>query len=166
MPLVWTHAEFLKLLVARREGDRSSFSTPCSERYGSGTPAAKYTRWRNETPVPTLAIGRALLIEDRHAFTLHLGWDGWQSVGDVNAEPLPFGLWGVVVSADRGKGHAELNFTRRFGEEWEGHDHAVAIGQAKAAKTLVHMHDTPPGLAVDAQPRVHRAGGRSRASAP
>ena len=166
MPLIWTHSEFLKLLVARDRGQPVEMLAAVHERYGKRAPSARYTRWRNETPVASLARGRDLLIEDRRPFTLHFGWDGWQSVGDVNAEPLPFGLWGVVVSADRGKGHAELNFTRRFGEEWEGHDHAVAIGQAKAAKTLVHMHDTPPGPAVDAQPRVHRAGGRSRASAP
>ena len=51
MPLVWSHAEFLKLLIARREGHPVELLAAVRKRYGRRTPAAKYTRWRNETPV-------------------------------------------------------------------------------------------------------------------
>jgi glucoamylase len=109
-------------------------------RYGDGaTPAARFTRWRNETPVESLAIGRTLLIEDRAAFTLHLGWDGWSDVEDLDAEPLPFGLWGVAIGADRYGGRTRLNFTRRFGDRWEGRDHAVEFVAAPPAHPLVHV---------------------------
>jgi glucoamylase len=145
MPLVWSHAEFLKLLIARSEGKPVELLAALEARYGSGTPAAKYTRWRNETPVESLQTGRTLLIEDRDAFTLHLGWDGWRDVEDVDARPLPFGLWGVALDAERYRGRGTLNFTRRYGERWEGQDHTVEFIETPRPRTLVHMgvHASP-----------------------
>jgi glucoamylase len=108
-------------------------------RYGSGPPAAKYTRWRNETPVQSLETGRTLLIEDREPFTLHLGRDGWQHVEDLQSQPLPFELWGVALDADRYRAPGALNFTRRYGDRWEGQDHTVELTEAPRPRTLVHM---------------------------
>ncbi len=101
MPLMWAHAEFLKLLIASRDGRPVELLDAVRKRYGRKSPSAKRTRWRSETPKPTLAAGRTLLIEDQQPFTLHFGWDGWQEVAELEAEALPFGLWGVVVDAKR-----------------------------------------------------------------
>jgi glucoamylase len=139
MPLVWTHAEFLKLLVARRDGRPVELLDAMRERYGRAPPAARHTRWCNETPVTALATGRKLLIEDRRDFTLHLGWDGWQDVEDLESEALPFGLWGVVIDPARYRGRGRLNFTRRYGGRWEGQDHVVEFVDTPRVQTLVHV---------------------------
>jgi glucoamylase len=139
MPLVWSHAEFLKLLIARRDGRPAELLAAVQGRYGADAPAARHTRWRNEIPVRTLEVGRTLVIEDRVAFSLHFGWDGWQGVEDQNAVPLPFGLWGVVIGADRHRGRTQLNFTRRYGDAWEGRDHVVDFTRAPRPHTLVHL---------------------------
>jgi glucoamylase len=166
MPLVWSHAEFLKLLIARREGHPVELLSAVRKRYGRRTPAAKYTRWRNETPVTSLAIGRTLCIEDRQAFTLHLGWDGWNDIEDLESEPLPFGLWGVVIDADRYRGRKQLNFTRRYGERWEGQDHLVEIVEKPHVHTLVHMHPHGHHHAPVAKPaRAKRTTAKPRATA-
>jgi glucoamylase len=138
MPLIWSHSEFLKLLIARDQGKPVELLKVVGERYGKSRPKAEHTRWRNETPVVSLAQGRALLIEDRQPFTLHMGWDNWQGLEELPAEPLPFGLWGVAIAPERCVGRSALNFTRRFGEQWEGRDHTVAIAATPQAHTLVH----------------------------
>jgi glucoamylase len=138
MPLIWSHSEFLKLLIARDQGKPVELLKVVGERYGKSPPKAQHTRWRNETPVVSLAQGRTLLVEDRQPFMLHLGWDNWQSPEDLPAEPLPFGLWGVAIAPERCVGRSALNFTRRFGEQWEGRDHTVAIAATPQAHTLVH----------------------------
>jgi len=127
MPLAWAHAEFLKLLIARAQGKPVELLDSVRDRYGKGTPPARYTRWRDETPVHALAAGRTLLVEDRRPFTLRYGWDGWQSVAERESEPQPFGLWSVAVGPDRYDGRTTFNFTRRFGDDWEDKDHAVAL---------------------------------------
>lgn len=140
MPLMWSHSEFLKLLVAREQGRPVELLEAVTRRYGATPPKAKYARWRNETPVTSLNGERILLIEDRQPFLLHFGWDGWRGVEELRAQPLPFGLWGVVITPPRAAGHSELNFTRRYGEHWEGQDHTVLLARPPAArpKTLVH----------------------------
>jgi len=138
MPLVWSHAEFLKLLIARDQGNPIELLKTVGQRYGKKAPRSKWTRWRTETPVASLERGRTLLVEDRQPFTLHCGWDGWQSIEDLQAEPLPFGLWGVEIAPDRGIGRSKLNFVRRYGDRWEGNDHAVAFAERVEKATLVH----------------------------
>ncbi len=140
MPLMWTHAEFLKLLIARHAGKPVELLDSVRTRYGGQMPTARFTRWRNEIPVTTLAVGRTLLIECREEFTLHLGWDGWQDVEELQSQTLPFGLWGVAIDPDRYAGYKELNFTRRYGDCWEDEDHTVSFTAAPQKRTLVHIH--------------------------
>ena len=157
MPLMWSHAEFLKLMVARQTKRPVELLESVRKRYGRRMPKAKNTRWRNETPVAGLAAGRTLLVEDRRPFTLHFGFDGWQGVADIHAVPLPFGLWGVAIGPDLTSGHSELNFTRRYSERWEGADHTVAIAARPQPQTLVHRDgggEAAPAAAVEAKAKT------------
>ncbi len=138
MPLLWSHAEFLKLLIARHEKRPVELLESVRKRYGRRVPKAKNTRWRNETPAAHVEVGRTLLIEDRRPFTLHFGFDGWQDIAERPAVPLPFGLWGVAIGPELCAGRAQLDFTRRYGVSWEGQDHKVAIVARPKPQTLVH----------------------------
>jgi len=138
MPLLWTHSEFLKLLVAR-ESSRPAELLQSVETHIAGKPAlAATTHWRGETPIGFMPRSQGLVIEDREHFFLHFGWDGWKNVRERQAEPLPFGLWGVRFTPDDIAGHSELNFTRRWGATWEGRDHHVKFVEAAMPHKLTH----------------------------
>ena len=136
MPLLWTHAEFIKLLVARELDHPVELLRAVEQRYGGGTPAARYWHWRSEVPVIYLQNGRGLRIEDRQPFTLHVGWNGWKDVEEIVAVPQPLGMWGVELPAQRLLGVGEINFTRRYESGWEGMDHRVEIGAMAADHRL------------------------------
>ena len=143
MPLVWAHAEFLKLLVARERGRPVEWLASLEQHFGhrplarGAEPAAAQPgaangqsaiwHWRDEVPVLLLPAGKSLAIEDRIPFTLHMGFDGWQRVKDRPAEPGPFGIWSVVLTERELAAADELNFTRRFDRGWENFDHRVAL---------------------------------------
>ena len=148
MPLLWSHAEFLKLFIARQTGRPVELLDAVRARYSGAAPVARYTRWRNETPVTHIAAGRILRIEDRVPFTLHFGFDGWHDLSERAALPLPFGLWAVDIGPDLTEGRAGLDFTRRYGTEWEGQDHAVAIVASPPPQTLVHRDGAGQGSGV------------------
>ncbi|GHF44221.1 glucoamylase [Deinococcus metalli] len=134
MPLVWAHAEFLKLLIARHSGRPAELLASVEERYATPRPAAEW-RWRNETPFTVLPAGRALTVESPVPFTLHVGWDGWQDVQDVEAAPGSFGVWLVRLGRDALTGRGSVQFTRRFESGWEGTDHHVSVqGTTSAAQ--------------------------------
>lgn len=162
MPLLWTHSEFLKLLLAREAGKPAELLRVVAERYGHAQTAptqlpssqpprpqplrAQVRHWRPAAPVAQLEPGLLLLIEGEQGFTLHYGFDAgsgeetgeWQDVQDREALPLPFGLWGVAFSPAELHGHRTLNFTRRTASGWEGQNHAVRLGAAPEA-SLVHQ---------------------------
>ena len=68
MPLLWTHAEFLKLLVARDTGKPVELLQVVEERYGARPPAAKIWHWRAEAAFARLARGRGFAVEHREPF--------------------------------------------------------------------------------------------------
>jgi glucoamylase len=128
MPLLWSHAEFLKLLIARADGGPLELLTEVNRHFRD--PAAyrpNVRHWRSDVPVTTLPIGLALSIEALQPFKLHWGLDGWQHVQDRDATRAPFGLWVVRLTAEELARAKRLDFTRRFGEGWEGVDHAVVL---------------------------------------
>ncbi len=62
MPLLWSHAEFLKLLIARESGRPWSCCQAVAQRYGGAARAHAAWHWRCEVPIGRLEAGRALLI--------------------------------------------------------------------------------------------------------
>ncbi len=127
MPLVWAHAEYLKLLLALKDRVPSERLAPVAARYLEEAVTPAMWHWRPETPLQHLAPGSSLLIEAARPFTLHFGFDGWQDVQEREARSLGLGRYGVRFDAGDLDGHATLEFTRRFGETWEGQDYALAL---------------------------------------
>jgi glucoamylase len=142
MPLLWAHAEFLKLLVAREHGRPIELLQAVESRYAaaSASQQASIYHWRNEVPVTELPQGRELLIEDRQPFTLHYGFDGWQRIADRAAAPLPFGLWGVRLTDAELAGAGQLDFTRCFPLGWENVDHRVSLAHQATTPCLRAAH--------------------------
>jgi glucoamylase len=139
MPLLWTHAEYLKLLVARDRGKPIELLKAIEDRYSAKPPSAHTWHWRAEAPFPRLARGRSLAIEHRGPFVLRYGFDGWQSPAERTAVCAPFGLWNVAFHPEELEAHAVLQFTRRFDGAWEGVDYQVTLGHAKVVHALTHQ---------------------------
>ena len=128
MPLVWAHAEFLKLLVARESGRPLELLRVVENRYRDAREASTW-HWRRDTPFARLPPTRDLLIEDTRPFVLHCGFDGWQRSFDRASEPLGFEMQGVRLPAGDLAPAATLNFTRRFADAWEGVDYEIRIAK-------------------------------------
>jgi len=137
MPLLWAHAEFLKLVIAQ-ESRRPAEMLEAVERHFAGDTqrVAQAWHWRAEVPVWHLQKAHALIIEDRRPFTLHCGFDGWQHVTDKDAQRQPFGMWAVTLSVAELKPYQRLDFTRRYETTWEGMDHQVTLGHEAVTQAL------------------------------
>jgi glucoamylase len=137
MPLVWAHAEFLKLLHARNEKRPLEMLNVVVDHLqrrsadGGGT-----WHWRADTPFDALPAGRDLLIEMNAPFMLHLGFDGWQDIEDRPSAPLPFDRHGVrLTQADlSGRGAVDFTIYSVASGQWEGADHRVQLATAVPAE--------------------------------
>ncbi len=130
MPLVWAHAELIKLAAAAVCGQPVETIETVKARFAQPR-AAKAWRWRTEVPMGALPPERALVVEDDGPFTLHVGFDGWSEIADIAAAPTTFGIHAVRLEAETLRGHRSIEFTRRYPSGWEGRDHTVEIEQAK-----------------------------------
>jgi glucoamylase len=136
MPLVWAHAEFLKLLYARQNKRPLELLKSVEERYPGQSAKCGLWHWRPDTPFDALPAGRDLLIEMRAPFMLHLGFDGWQATEDRPSTPLPFGMHGVRLIKHELAGRQVLDFTCYLVDDarWEGSDHHVRLASSEQSE--------------------------------
>lgn len=141
MPLVWAHAEFLKLLAARQQGRPLEMLASVERRYGARRPAAAVWHWRRSAPFDVLPPGRALLIECLEPFSLHYGFDGWQHVVDVPSKPLGLSIHGVRFDAAAIADCSIMDFTLYFVEQmrWEGTDHRIIFKGGEETSKSAHL---------------------------
>jgi glucoamylase len=149
MPLLWAHAEFLKLIIAQESRRPVEMLESVERHFAAGTASvAPAWHWRTEVPVWHLQKAHVLIIEDRRPFTLHFGFDGWQHVTDRGAERQPFGMWAVTLSVADLAPFRQLNFTRCYDTGWEGKDHQVSLGHQVVTHALAkNPAATPAGAA-------------------
>jgi glucoamylase len=83
MPLVWAHAEYLKLLRSALDGKVFDRVDPVYERYSSpkGRKRVRHDLeiHTSDRPIHSLGVGKTLRILDREAFELVWTDNGWQS---------------------------------------------------------------------------------------
>ncbi|MGH8292740.1 MAG: glycoside hydrolase family 15 protein [Gammaproteobacteria bacterium] len=129
MPLVWAHAEFLKLALAAKHGAPIERLQVVAQRFRSA-PRPERVHWRDDAPCLQLPAGTQISIEACEAFELHYGHDAWQHVADVQSAPLAFGLHAVRLDPRRLAARQSIEFTRRFlgPRGWEQRNWQVQIG--------------------------------------
>jgi glucoamylase len=130
MPLVWAHAEFLKLLVARQHKRPLELLDSVEEHVRDRPPTGGTWHWRLELQFDALPGERDLLIDLPRPFVVHLGFDGWRQIDDRKSQPLAFGRHGVRLAAGELALCRMVDFTLYYPDErrWEGQDHHVRIG--------------------------------------
>jgi glucoamylase len=110
MPLVWAHAEFIKLLAAQANGRPAELLDVIESRYNAKIPNAARWHWRETSPFSTMPTGRAFLIERPAQFTLLLGFDDAPLTLTRTSTPSAFGLHGIELSPADLTGHTTISF--------------------------------------------------------
>ncbi|QDU87901.1 Glucoamylase precursor [Pirellulimonas nuda] len=138
MPLLWAHAEFMKLVAAQHDGKPIELLDAVAKRWGAKRPEPAVWRWRPDAPFEALPPGVGLRVEDGKPFRLHYAMvagggdlDGdWPDVQEARSQPAPFGMYAVGFAAKQLKGLAGCKLTLFYEEanQWEGVDHTIALG--------------------------------------
>lgn len=128
MPLVWAHAEFLKLALAVDRGAPIERLNAVAERYRRARPA-QTAHWRDDSPCLRIAAGSRLSIEATEPFELHIGHDGWQSVIDCQSVPISMGMHSVEIDPASMGATGWVDFTRMFAGQrgWEHRDWQIHL---------------------------------------
>jgi glucoamylase len=126
-PLVWAHAEYVKLL--RSASERAVFDRipEVAERYLGGRPRPPPPEfWTFQRQLQRIPPGIGLRVAAGAPFVLHVSGDNWAHVRDVESTAIVPGLH-VVPLEPLATGAPGWVFTFRWtdGDRWEGRDYRI-----------------------------------------
>jgi glucoamylase len=129
MPLAWTHAEFVKLMISRHLGYPFDRPSAVWRRYGGVRPEAKRAIWCLHAPIGRIDDGTALFIALPRAARIHWGTNGWQNAADGETQDAGLGLHGFEIGAAALAEARSIDFTFawRDTQNWVGRDFHVVV---------------------------------------
>jgi glucoamylase len=128
-PLMWAHAEYIKLLRSTRDAQVFDRVREAAARYCQNRVVTKSLEiWKPNRQVERVAAGATLRVQAPRRFQLHWTADGWQTVHDTAATATALGVHFVDIPVARIQ-HAPIKFTFLWLTEgrWEGRDYAVEV---------------------------------------
>jgi glucoamylase len=132
MPLMWAHAEYVKLLRSVRDGAVFDRVAAVADRYLSGRGRKDLEVWKFSRQPRTVSAGTTLRILDPTPFRLRWSLDDWQVLTDSASLTTSLGIHSadIVVPQDQ---QAVVRFTFFWPgtERWEGRDFQVAIEERR-----------------------------------
>ncbi|MGA9184036.1 MAG: glucan 1,4-alpha-glucosidase [Candidatus Acidiferrales bacterium] len=134
MPLMWAHAEYVKLLRSLRDG--KVFDTPPQtvQRYQTQKTNSCCTTWRFNHMEPRLVQGTSLRIELLAPARVHWSADGWKTSADAQTADSGLGLHYVHLPTNALPVGGKVSFTFLWTEvnKWEGTNWDVAVVSGKS----------------------------------
>jgi glucoamylase len=129
MPLVWAHAEYLKLLRSLR--DRRVFDMPpqAAARYVAGRNVPRVASWRTTLQRQTIPAGRALRIDSARSARVRWTSDSWATWRDIASREVVPGVFAVELPTETLPSGTTVSFTMFWPAEdrWEGRNFDVAL---------------------------------------
>jgi glucoamylase len=129
MPLVWAHAEHIKLL--RSLADGAVFDRPPQpvRRYLREHQKARCRPWRPDWRTPGVPAGRTLRLDLPEPALVHWSADGWETRVDVRTRDTGLGIHTADLPTDGLTPADTIVFTwmSLASGEWIGQDHTVAV---------------------------------------
>jgi glucoamylase len=129
MPLVWAHAEFIKLMVSRHLGRPVDRPRAVWRRYQGRRPAVRHAFWWPHAPINAFAAGARLAVALPRAALVHWGSDGWHNAMDEPTRDSGLGFHVASLDVERLSPGQRVVFTWQWGESgaWHNQNYEVAV---------------------------------------
>ena len=128
MPLVWAHAEFIKLALSLAAGAPVDCPVRTWARYGGVRPQLDYVLWQPRQRVQHLIVGQELRLLLSEPALVHWGKNGWQNPMDVATEDWGLGHVAKLPTTQFLTGeHIDFTFYWPERDAWQGEDFQVII---------------------------------------
>jgi glucoamylase len=129
IPLMWAHAEYLKLSRSIEDNQVFDLIEPVASRYQSASYDPEPLEiWKFNRQIRAIPAGTKLRLQASTPFQLHWSPDNWTNVHDTSSVSTALGIHYVdlVTGADTS---ATLRFTFYWTSEsrWEGKDYELAL---------------------------------------
>jgi glucoamylase len=129
MPLVWAHAEHIKLLRSLREKRVFDMPPQPRKRYQIEGVRSRYAPWRPNQKTQVFPAGKILRVELCESALVHWSCDNWRTRRDVETTPTPLGTHIADLDSANLVVGDEIVFTLYWneGRRWEGQDYRLKV---------------------------------------
>ncbi len=128
-PLVWAHAEYIKLRRSLRDGKIFDQPLQTVKRYQVDKVARRTCGWRFNNKIRSIPQGQVLRLMLPHPAMVHWSVDGWKTTRDSNTNDTGLGIYRLDLPTASLPAGSQIVFTFLWQQEnrWEGTDYTVAI---------------------------------------
>ena len=130
MPLVWAHAEYIKLRRSLRDGHVFDMPPQTVQRYLADKTVSPRMVWRFNHKIRSMPAGKLLRFETLAPAVIHYSVDGWKTAQDAKSRDVGLGIHVADLATQSlvdGQ-HIQFTFYWPDAEDWEGTDFVVRIG--------------------------------------
>jgi glucoamylase len=129
MPLVWAHAEHVKLLRSLADGRVFDMPPQPRQRYQIEGVRSRHCVWRFNNKCRSLSAGSVLRVELLAAAAIHWSSDAWRTVRDTPTQDSGFGIHFADLDTAGLAAGGGIVFTIHWtaADRWEGVDYGLAI---------------------------------------
>ncbi len=132
MPLMWAHAEYVKLLRSVADGRVFDVIEPVAARYLSARSPVAWQVWKPDRQVQAAMAGTTLRILAFSPFRLHWSCNGWQTISDTISTDTALGSFVDIAVPLSGRAPVSFTFYWLSEDRWEGRDYHVGICASQA----------------------------------
>jgi glucoamylase len=128
-PLVWAHAEYVKLRRSLIDGKVFDQATQTVDRYLKNKTTAQYFNWRYNNKPRSLPEGKKLRILLMDSARVHWSFDNWQTVHDDDTRDSGWKLQHVDLPSETLRPGYQIVFTFFWKDaaRWEGRDFQMIV---------------------------------------
>ncbi|OUL33505.1 glucan 1,4-alpha-glucosidase [Nostoc sp. T09] len=129
MPLMWAHAEYLKLVRSHHDDRVFDYIPQVAQRYlGARSQCKSLEIWKFNRQVSKVKQGQTLRIQALAPFQLHWSQDNWQTVKNTPSTSTKLGVDYVDISiASEQQQPIIFTFFWISNSSWEQHNYQVAV---------------------------------------
>jgi glucoamylase len=137
MPLVWAHAEFIKLARSYESGRPFDRPEAVWQRYQGHRPQARYTFWCEHAPVGRMSVGSVLRICLLQPGVVIWSQNNWNNIIETATRDTGLGLHIVEISGALQKIGDIVEFTYQYTEDnkWAERNFRVMVVEKLIAES-------------------------------
>jgi len=136
MPLVWAHAEYLKLQRSLRDGRVFDLPPQTVQRYGVEKTITPRRIWRFNHKIRSMPPGKILRVETLAPAIIHWSGDDWKTVNDAKTTDTSLDIYYAdlsIAAVPEGNG-VHFTFYWPEADRWENEDFFVSIAADSNAR--------------------------------
>ncbi len=129
MPLVWAHAEYLKLQRSLLDGKIFDLPPQTVKRYITDKTVSPLMLWRFNHKIRSMLCGRILRIETMSKAIIHWSIDDWKTVHDIENSRQILGIYFSDLPTESLPEGSQIRFTFYWPDanRWEGTDFEIHV---------------------------------------